>query len=59
LYKYDIAKKEPQIETILIMEYPLEIVDALGFTPIGQDEPHGVLMKGSDSELGCEVSVSV
>ena len=33
-------KKEPKIETVCIRECPSETADALGFTPIGLDEPY-------------------
>jgi hypothetical protein len=38
------CKKEPQIETVLIREYPSETIDDLGFAPIGLDEPYRVFM---------------
>jgi len=56
-------KKEPQIDTVLIKEYPSESPDVPWFAPIGRDEPYRVIMakecracKGKyaeDSTSGC------
>jgi hypothetical protein len=44
-------KKEPQIETIFISEYPSQTADDLWFVPIGLDEPYRIIVQNNPVNL--------
>jgi hypothetical protein len=40
-------KKEPQIETIFLSEYPPKTADGIWFEPIGLDEPYRIIVQNN------------